>query len=73
MTKITTASVNKELKRLGHAERLVNGNGYFYFIDGNAWSWPVQSVYVFRADELTLVEWIEAYNGLKTDYEESQK
>jgi hypothetical protein len=67
MAKVTVASVNKELKRLGHPERLVNGNGYFYFTEGTSLDWRTVSEYVFRADELTLAEWIETYNRLKAD------
>ena len=36
MSKLTCATVNKELKKLGYSERLVKGDGHMYFIEGNA-------------------------------------
>jgi hypothetical protein len=40
----TPAAVNKILKARGHAERLVRGRGYYYFIDGDASGWFSSSV-----------------------------
>lgn len=55
----TIATVNKELKRLGHKERLRRGKGYFYFAEGNAASWHSSGVYVHSASELTLEQWVQ--------------
>ncbi len=65
MPKLTSATVNKELKRLGFQERLVRGNGYFYFFGGNAHMWNEDSVYVQSADQLTLDQWVEEYKRLR--------
>ena len=60
----TVAAVNRELKALGEAPRLRRGAGYYYF-DGDACSWPSSSVYVYRADELSVAEWLAEYRSLK--------
>lgn len=65
MAKLTAATVNAELKRLGFAERLFRGKGCYYFYDGDAHKWPSCSVYVYYAHELTLNQWIETYHYLK--------
>lgn len=57
--KATVARVNKELKRLGHPERLRRGRGYYYFVDGKAHEWYSSSVYVYRVESLTLGQWIQ--------------
>jgi hypothetical protein len=68
MSKVTVATVNKELKRRGIEERLCNGNGYFYFYNGTAHTWNSCSVYgVCYANELTVDQWIEEYYSLKGD------
>jgi hypothetical protein len=59
------AEVNKALKQAGAAERLTRGNGYYYFRDGNTAYWPATSVYVFRADALSVADWIGEYETLK--------
>lgn len=59
--KVTVATVNAALKARGVAERLCKGNGYFYFVEGNASDWYTSSVSVFRASELTLEQWIKEY------------
>jgi hypothetical protein len=46
MTRTTPADVNKVLKQRGHNERLVRGRGYYYFVDGDAFSWFSSSVEV---------------------------
>jgi hypothetical protein len=66
MSNVTIATVNKELKRMGVEERLYKGEGYFYFIYGDAPDWVGgSSVPVFRASDLTLDQWIEEFNSLK--------
>lgn len=59
------AEVNRALKARGAEERLVRGNGYYYFAGGAAAGWPSSSVYVYRADELTVAEWLREYDELK--------
>lgn len=65
MPNLTAATVNKELKRLGYAERLVRGKDYYYFTEGDASTWSSCSVMVCYAHELTLEQWIEEYHSLK--------
>lgn len=71
MAKVTVATVNAALRKLGVPERLVNGGGYFYFWEGSAPGWTDTSVYVYRADELTLAEWLAAYEDKKAKHEAS--
>lgn len=60
----TVAAVNRALKERGEEPRLRRGNGYYYF-DGPAISWPSSSVYVYRADDLSLKRWLTEYDLLK--------
>jgi hypothetical protein len=65
--KNTVALVNSYLKGIGRTERLTAGRGYYYFRNGDGLLWP--SVYVYRASDLTLAQWIvivhERINGLR--------
>lgn len=66
--KATIRAVNQRLAAAGHAERLVKGKGYFYFADGDAYSWPATAVYVFRVSDLTVGGWIDEHARLKAGY-----
>lgn len=66
----TYQSVNAALRKIGAAEKLVKGDGYCYFIDGDAHGWPAQSVYVYRMSDLTVAQWIAEYRSLKAAYEQ---
>jgi len=58
-TKITAAHINRELKKLGIAERITQGRGYVYFYDGEASGWYSSSIpvcYVSDLVEATLAE-----------------
>ena len=59
------AEVNRELVKLGHAERLTRGKGYYYFRLGDTARWPATSVYVFRSSDLSLEDWLAEYEALK--------
>lgn len=72
MTKLTTATVNKELKRLGFEERLYRGNGYYYFAEGGTPYWESSSVFVPAVTDLTLQEWVDEVVDRKKE-EESRK
>lgn len=61
------AEVNKALKARGVAEKLTRGNGYYYFRDGNTGYWPATSVYVYRADDLSVHEWVAERDQLAAD------
>lgn len=62
------ATVNKALKAAGYAEQLVQGNGYWYFVDGDAAKWFSSSVAVYRLNELSIERWIDERNRLANDY-----
>jgi hypothetical protein len=64
--KITAATVNKMLKDQGVNERLVKGDGYYYFHGGRASSWPATMVMVDRVSLLTLEEWQKEFDYLST-------
>lgn len=69
MSKLTCATINKELKKLGYAERLVKGSGYMYFMEGDANGWKQTAVYVTSANDLSLEQWLFEYRSLKGDDE----
>lgn len=58
------AEVNRELKRLGHAEKLTRGRGYYYFRDGDAPTWRGTMVCVCYSDDLTVKQWVAERNQL---------
>ena len=60
----TLATVNKYLRSKGVKEKVVRGRGYYYFIDGNAYDWPSQSVYVYRASDISLGDWYDHWKEL---------
>jgi hypothetical protein len=62
------AAVNRALKLAGREEKLVRGNGYYYFINGAADGWRSVSVSVCYADSLTLERWLDEFDALKNDW-----
>jgi hypothetical protein len=58
------AEVNRELRSRGVSEKLVRGNGYYYFVDGNAADWYTSSVSVYRASDLPLDQWLREWSFL---------
>ncbi len=61
------AEVNAALKARGRGERLRRGAGYYYFSDGETGRWRATSVYVYRADSLTVAEWLHEFDELQRD------
>lgn len=59
--------VNRELKRLGIPDKLVKGRGYYYFTGPNASGWYTSSVMTYRADSMTVAQWLKEYENLKED------
>jgi len=53
------SDVNDILARAGHGERLVKGEGYVYWAEGEASSWSETSIYVYRLSDLTIREYLE--------------
>lgn len=66
MSNIKLATINKAIAALGGKEILVKGSDYFYFTEGEAFKWERSSVYVVKLSQLTLEQWIEEYNTLKS-------
>ena len=64
MPRLTRAAVNHALATQGHAERLVQGRGYWYFAEGATPCWPASSVYVPRLTDLSLDEWLAEHRAL---------
>jgi hypothetical protein len=60
-TPTTSTQVNAVLKAIGVEERLVRGNGYWYFAEGRASAWNSSSVSVFRITSYTIQGWLEQY------------
>ena len=52
--KITAATINRELKRLGVAERIKQGRGYVYFTDGASHEWFSSSIAVCYVSDLVV-------------------
>lgn len=69
--KITAKTVEKEIKKqFGYDVNLINGRGYFYFIDddGNSLdSWSTTSVMVNSLNQLSLEQWVEEFKWLMND------
>jgi hypothetical protein len=58
------AEVNRELRARGISEKLVRGEGYYYFADGEAHTWPSSSVLVYRATDLPVERWLSEWADL---------
>lgn len=66
--RVTAATVNAELKRRGIAERLKQGRGYCYFVEGDASGWYSSSVAVCYVSDIPTVErWLDALDKLRSD------
>lgn len=64
MARVTLAAINAEIARRGHAERLVRGAGYFYFIDGAAHGWYNASVATMHLGGWTVAQWADERDAL---------
>lgn len=67
---LTYKQVNKALAALpGYAgEILVQGNGYLYFMDGNAHKWETCAIAVCRLNHTTLQSVLETFAQYVQDY-----
>lgn len=63
---LTLGEVNRELRKRGIEDKLVKGNGYYYFT-GDASTWPDNSVHVYNISDLTLDQIVDSYNRLKDE------
>ena len=57
--------INDELERRGHTARLEKGTGCFLFKSGEAADWVEPAVKVRKINDLTLKQWVEAFQRLK--------
>jgi hypothetical protein len=62
---LTLKTVNDELARLGHKERLAKAKNYFLFTGGAADEWLDRTVGVRTISSKTLKEWITEFKRLK--------
>lgn len=69
----TVARVNRVLRQLGVEERIVQGRGYVYFAEGDAYSWYSSSVPINHISQMTVRQLIEEYVRLKNEGDESSK
>lgn len=71
MTRITLNNINAEIARRGHPERLIRGEGYFYFIEGDAHKWPCCSVPTMHltGGRNTVESWADDRDRLAADYD----
>ena len=61
MKRVTLRQINEALAKVG-PERLVRGEGYFYFIEGHSVCWHSASVYVSRLSDMTVEQWVHERN-----------
>jgi hypothetical protein len=73
MAHLTLKKINAAIAERGGKEVLVKGEGYFYFIEGDAWSWSRQSVYVYRLNDMSLEAWMQAWESRRDEYQEELK
>ena len=63
--RLTLKTVNDELARLGHAERLAKAANYFLFTCGAADGWLDRTIGVRTISSMTLKQWIVEFKRLK--------
>jgi hypothetical protein len=63
--RLTLRSINAEFAKRGHNARLEKGDGYFYFLGGDAADWLDRSVNVPTLSSLTLDQWVDEFEKLK--------
>lgn len=57
--RVTLNKINEAVRASGHNEQLVKGNGYYYWINGEAYKFREMGVYgVSHLNELTIEQWI---------------
>ncbi len=66
--KFTVASANAALRARGYEERLVRGNGYYYFVDGDAHRWYSSAIATNSIANYDAAKIIRARNLLANDY-----
>jgi len=69
----TAARVNKVLRRMGVEERIVQGQGYVYFTEGEAHTWYSSSIPINRINHMTVRQLVEEYVSLRNAGDEANK
>jgi hypothetical protein len=63
---INRRTINNALRAKGYRDEIFAGNGYWYFSGNDASQFTQSGVYgVYRLNELTLTQWIAAYESLR--------
>jgi hypothetical protein len=70
MAHLTLRKVNREIAKRGGKEILVNGGGYFYFAEGDAYDWDMDGVYTMYLNDYTLEEWIQEWQDRRDAFSE---
>jgi len=68
--RVTIKGVNQELAARGIQVTLSNAGGYFLFRGPAVSSWLDRTVQVSKVGDLTIEQWLEAFNDLKRKNEE---
>ena len=63
--RVTLKTINAELAKRGHNTHLLRGNGYFYFMGGEAAAWLHKTVLVPKVSSLNLDQWLAEFDRLK--------
>lgn len=69
---LNRAIINKALRAKGYCDELCCGGGYWYFSGQDASQFPQSSVYVYRLNDLSFEQWIEAYESLRRQWERGE-
>lgn len=65
---IRSVHVNNAIRDAGGAEILVKGEGYWYFMEGEAHKWPRTMVEIHRLNHYTLQQWVEVWREYRDEY-----
>lgn len=68
MKQVRTSHINAAIKKEGGHEKLVKGDGYWYFIEGDAYEWETSSVYVYNLNSYSLEEWMKIWRNFRDQY-----
>lgn len=63
--RLTIKAINEELAKRGSDALLEDGDGYLYFIGGEATDWLDRTVNAHRLSSLSLDQWMAEFDRLK--------
>lgn len=71
MTRVTANKISAAIQaKFGMDVRVFRGEGYFFFYSDDTSTanrlaaWPCVSVYTYRMNDMTLAQWVEAFEAL---------